>query len=354
MARIDPQAMKNYRVDICYYGTLSLRQARDSYLASLGKDEPSEKKIPNFNPPAPKPTAPASPSGSASAGAKVAPAPSAKPAAGPAASAHAGPLPVPGGPAGVGGPDSRHAFDLALRIPHERNARSCSVAAGLKEPAMGDVDTAVGAYATFAVDLSKDIAAAANYYAHDEYKKDSFAKGKELHKKLVDEFGKLDEASDKLGAALAQFRKDHAPDASKMEEGEKLVATTYDDARDLVVVALSKKLDLAALKTATDKLDKSVQAMKDFGGSHQTDMWIKLTVPAFDGLLKTAKDAAGKAEKTLDQESFLNIVNSMSSVIDAKHRALSRAMVAKGQTETPPGMPPVPAPAPAESAAPQP
>src|SRR5262245_17717019 len=28
MAKIDPQAMKDYRLDICYYGTLSLRQAR--------------------------------------------------------------------------------------------------------------------------------------------------------------------------------------------------------------------------------------------------------------------------------------------------------------------------------------
>src|SRR4051812_27024237 len=46
--KIDPQAMKDYRIDLCYYGTFTLRQARESYLASLGKDEPSEKKIPNF------------------------------------------------------------------------------------------------------------------------------------------------------------------------------------------------------------------------------------------------------------------------------------------------------------------
>src|SRR4051812_45520803 len=45
MAKIDPQAMKDYRLDICHYGTLSLRQARDAYFASLGKEEPSEKKI---------------------------------------------------------------------------------------------------------------------------------------------------------------------------------------------------------------------------------------------------------------------------------------------------------------------
>src|SRR6187402_1571919 len=48
MAKVDPQAMKEYRTDVCYFGTLTLRQARDTYFASLGKDEPSEKKIPIF------------------------------------------------------------------------------------------------------------------------------------------------------------------------------------------------------------------------------------------------------------------------------------------------------------------
>ena len=47
-ARMDPAANKEHRVDYCYYGTFSLRQARDAYLASLGKDEPGEKKIPSF------------------------------------------------------------------------------------------------------------------------------------------------------------------------------------------------------------------------------------------------------------------------------------------------------------------
>src|SRR6185437_8154906 len=81
--RVDPQEIKNYRVDVCYYGTLSLRQARDAYLASLGKDEPSEKKIPYFGTPtsgtlpgvaaakaSPKPAAPGAPAASGPAGAQ--------------------------------------------------------------------------------------------------------------------------------------------------------------------------------------------------------------------------------------------------------------------------------------------
>ena len=45
---------------------------------------------------------------------------------------------------------------------------------------MGDVDAALAAFAPFAVELAKDIATAQNYYQREEYKKDSFAKGKEL------------------------------------------------------------------------------------------------------------------------------------------------------------------------------
>src|SRR5262245_48202280 len=48
LARVDPQVMKEYRADVCYFGTLTLKQARDAYVASMGKDEPSEKKMPSF------------------------------------------------------------------------------------------------------------------------------------------------------------------------------------------------------------------------------------------------------------------------------------------------------------------
>ena len=74
-----------------------------------------------------------------------------------------------------------------MRAPHERNARACTAAMALKEPAMGDVDAAVATYATFAIELAKDITAAHQYYVREEYKNDSFAKGKELDKKLRDE-----------------------------------------------------------------------------------------------------------------------------------------------------------------------
>ena len=46
--RIDPLVMKTYRADACYFGALSLVQARAAYNGSLAGGEPGEGKIPEF------------------------------------------------------------------------------------------------------------------------------------------------------------------------------------------------------------------------------------------------------------------------------------------------------------------
>lgn len=324
--RPDPQSMKDYRIDICYFGTLTLRQARDSYLASLGKDEPSEKKIPSFGIPTPP-----APPGAASAGSAAAPpAPTATPVLrprkepGPSAadgskSATAGAAPPP--------PHERRPFDLNLRAPHERNARACSAATSLKEPPMGDVDTTLAAFAPFATELAKDISATNNYYQREEYKKDGFAKGKELHKKLLDEFQKLDELQDKLGNAITAWRKDHRPDPSKQDEGEKVVVATLDDAREVLLAVIPKKID--GLQPKLDKLDKSVASLKEYNAAHAADTWSKIMIGPFDAFLKTAKEAK-LTPNGLEPDTLLNLITNFSSLIEARQRAISRAMMLKG------------------------
>jgi hypothetical protein len=333
VAKIDPQAMKDYRLDVCYYGTLSLRQARDTYLASLGKDEPSEKKIPTFGiPTTPFGAAPAA-SGSASAGpaAKAPPAPpkpSAQPSAAPSASA-ATPLPA--------GADRRP--DFSVRAPHERNARACTAAVALKEPAMGDVDKAVNDFATFSVELAKDITVAHQYYAHEEYKKDSFAKGKELDKKLREGFAKLDDLQGKLGTALVNWRKEHAIDTSKMEEGEKLSRAAIDDAREAYLLVAFKKADGEAWKAAVEKLDKSVAALKTYADGHATDAWAKIMLAPFEVFTKTLKESKVTADKTFEPEAFLQIVTNFTGLVEARQRALSRATMTRPTMQPLPGSP---------------
>ncbi len=324
LKKVDPQSLKEYRVDVCYFGTLSLKQARDAYLASLGKDEPSEKKIPKFGTEElakagdpPKGLLPAKP-----------PVPGA-----------AAPAPAPGGAAGAKtgpGKDDRRPFNFSARAPHERNARACTVALSLKEPAMPDVDTALAEYAPFATDLAKTIASAANYYQREEHKKDSFAKGKELHAKLIADFQKLDAHSDKLGLAVSSWHSSHMPDLAKADEGEKAAITALEDARALMVMLSSKNVDPAAVKTALQKVETSAAALKTHGTTHQTDPWSKIMTPALDGFLRDVKAAEPKlTDQGISSPAlFLPVVTSFVSVIEGKHRALSRSLMAKGQAAT--------------------
>ncbi|MFO0762229.1 MAG: DUF3829 domain-containing protein [Byssovorax sp.] len=243
-----------------------------------------------------------------------------------------------------------------MRAPHERNARACTAAAALKEPAMGDVDAALGAYAPFVVELSKDIAAANNYYQHEDFKNDAFAKGKELHKKLLEEFGKLDELQDKLGAALVAWRKDHPADGAKTDEGDKESRPAFDAAVSTLLSVVGKTPDKEAFKTNLDKVEKGLEALKAFSQSHPADSWSKIMIGPFDAFLRSAKEVK-ITDKGVDPDGFLSLVNSMTGLVEARQRAISRAMINKGQTVQPalPAVPPsgaAPAPAATPAATP--
>ena len=340
MARIDPQSMKNYRIDICYYGTLSLRQARDSYLASLGKDEPSEKKIPSFGSLSADAAKPATPGAPSAAAPKLPPVPALKPVAFGAASS----APAAGSAAAAVAPTTPMApirpFDFALRAPHERNARACTASMTLKDPAMAGVDEMLATYAPFSVELAKDIASATSYYQREEYKKDGFARGKELHKKLLESFGKLDDQQSKLAAAIDTYRKAHVPDATKMDEGEKITSEAFEDARKVVMVLADRKVDLVAHKANVDKLEKSVEALKTFSSSHPTDTWSKIMGGPFDAFLRASKEAR-ISEKGIGAEDFLALVTSFTTgLVESRQRALQRAMITKGQVTPPVAAPP--------------
>ncbi|WP_437907498.1 DUF3829 domain-containing protein [Sorangium sp. So ce327] len=339
MAKVDPQSMKEYRVDVCYFGTLSLKQARDAYLASLGKDEPSEKKIPSFG------NDDQAKAGDAAKGALPAKPPAPGAAAAPKTAGLPGAAAAPGGtsapaakgaPTPPGKPDERRPINFSARAPHERNARACTVALSLKEPAMADVDGALAEYAPFATELAKNIAAAANYYQREEYKKDSFAKGKELHAKLLADFQKLDAHSDKLGLAVSAWHSSHLPDLAKAEAGQKEAITALEDARALMLILASKNVDPAAEKAALQKLETSAAALKAYGSTHQTDPWAKIMEPALAGFIRDVKAAEPKlTDKGITSPAlFLPVVTSFVSVIEGKHRALSRSLMAKSQAAT--------------------
>lgn len=352
-ASVSPQQMKEYRADVCYFGTLSLKQARDAYLASLGKDEPSEKKLPNFGVPSAPATAGAPTTATSSAAAAGKPAakdekksatapakPTEKPASPTGAKTQAGantaeaktPAPASSALSADGRPDMgrKPAFDVAMRVPHDRNARACTVAAGLKTFAMPGVDEALAAFAPFAVELARDLTAASAYYQREEYKNDAFAKGKEYHKKLLAQFEKLDELSDKLGAEIAAWRKAHAPDPAKQDEGEKIAGEAFNTAREVMLAVLPKKIDVAAYKERMAQYEKAAEALKTFGTTNTSDNWPKYLGPSIDAFVKTAKDAESKiSDKGIQSEAFYNLINGYTAIVEANYRALARSMMAK-------------------------
>lgn len=201
---------------------------------------------------------------------------------------------------------------------------------------MADVDAALKDFAPFALELSRNIAGASVYYQREEYAKDKFEKGKDFHKKLVEGFGKLDELSDKLGAAINAYREKNPVDASKLEPSEKAVFDAYNDGRSVIGLLIAKKIDTAAYSAAVAKFEKSVAAVKEIATKDNNDVWAKITTPSFEALLKGLRDAESKiSDKGLSSDAFLQIVNTFTAVIEAKHRALSRALIAKGQTIEP-------------------
>lgn len=137
-------------------------------------------------------------------------------------------------------------------------------------------------------------------------------------------------------------------DPAKADEGQKLAEAAFNDAREILVGVLPKKVDTGAHKERIAKLEKSIEALKAFGTSNAADVWSKNLGPSLDAFLKTVKESEGKVtEKGVHQDAYLGLITGFTSVIEAKYRALTRALIAKGQTIDPglrtnPGLAPRP------------
>jgi hypothetical protein len=343
-SKLDPLAVKTYRAESCYFGTLSLRQARAAYTASLGGAEPGEGKIPNFGAATKEPEKKdeakkdekakeaakekAAPAGSAAPKAAGSAKPSEKPAekkeektadkAAPATSGSAAKLTKPLG-------------NRPRPVPYERHARSCTVAAGIKTPAAPGLDEVLAEFAPYAVQLSKDIAAANSYYAKEEFKGDSFAKGKELHKKLTDGFAKLDELQKKLGDALHGFTDKNKPDASKYTEGQKLANAGVEVAHDTMHLLTGEAVDAGKVKEKVTALDKAIADLKKYGEDHKDDAWARIVAPSLESFQKEAKRVSELADlKTTPPDDLLALVTNFTRVLESQNRGLTRQVSGGG------------------------
>ena len=323
MPKADPVATKQMRAESCYFGALTLGQSRDTYLKSLGKDEPSEKKLPSFGIDAPAgktaspfgmPPSAQAPSSSASAHASTAGLPS--------PSSHTPPT----GPSGMP-PFGPGRGDMMWRMPFERQARACTNGAGIPEIVSPEVDRALREIAPVAAELAQTLGSAKAYYDRADFKGDSFAKGKELHKTLTDKFGQLEDLRGKLGDALNAWRAGHPVDTSKLDPRQLAMNTATEDARSVLLALTKMPLKLADVKASVAKLEAPpAEAQPATGPGTAQPTGAKLPVPNVAAFVKGVNDALAKpkAESGLELNDWMTIVNSYTSLLEANQRSLTR------------------------------
>lgn len=291
--KLDPGMLKDYRTDTCFFESVALLHARDTYLASLGGAEPSLTKLPKFE----------------DDGAEVTPV--GRP-----------PIVLKDDPAKdkVAATPRRRAMSSTARA-----ARSCTVAANAKTPAVEGVDAAIAAFAPFATSLSNDLTEAETYYDAGTYKTDALAKGKELHKKLLAQFAQLDELQRALGVAL-QARPAAKPAAEKEEN--KLAAAAVAQARAAAFVVVLGKPTAEVLKAETTKLDQAIAALKSGTDGAKEDAVAKFVVPALEAYAKELA-AIKVSAKGIDSGSVAMSAKLFTTVLQANQRASSRGMLTR-------------------------
>jgi hypothetical protein len=364
--KMSPQATKEFRIDSCYFGTLSLRQTRDAYLASVGTAEPSEKKIPTFGDfpevdatgkrkAETPPGASATPSTAPSTGAKAPPPPPKGTAAAksPAAKGATGPgLKAPGA-----GEPGRPMF-TPNRLPFTRYVHSCTLAKNVPGAEDPKIDDALKAYEEYAVNLNKILMQASQYYSREEYKKDQMAKGKELDKQLKEAFGKLDQQQDAFVAALVEWRKGLSKVPDKLDASGDIALAAIGDARQLTLTMLGKEPDAAAVKAAIDKLTQQADQLDKEGQNNAQAAFPKMVGPSLRAFIEnaTAAQAALEAKKPLNAEQLFLVTVSFTMLSESGNRGITRHLYANRSpgAGAPMSPPPRPLPAPQPPEQPQP
>jgi len=351
--KMSPQATKEFRIDSCYFGTLSLRITRDAYLASLGTAEPSDKKLPSFGefpeidttgrkPAEPSADATATPSASAKATAKP------KATGAPKAKGTAAGTAGPAKPPGVTEP-TKPMFQ-PNRLPYQRYVHSCTLAKNVPGAEDPKIDDPLKTYEEYVSGLNKLLQQASQYYQRKEYEKDQFVKGKDLHKQLTESFAKLDERIDAFGAAVVEWRKGLAKIPDKLDASGDIALGALGDARQLTISMIGKGADAAALKPTIDKLGEDANKLDQEGQSNAQAAFPRMVTPTLRAFVQTATEAHGALEKKeIGPVLTYKVTATFTALSEACNRGITRHLytAARGAGPGGPGAgPPRPMPGP--------
>jgi hypothetical protein len=277
--KLEKATMKRYRVDVCYFGSLGVPYAREAYWASLGPDVPSALNIPSFG--EYEEHKPRKPGGRVPLAAKMG------------------------------------------RLPFEHHLRACTSAKALAKGKYDKLDEALETFEAHTSVVVRALGDAARYYARQEYERDDFEKGRELHQKLSDELAKFEEAHAAFGEVYRSWVTNLEPiaEADKLDAGGKLSAKAVGAARDLALAYIGDeppKEERRAVLVA--EVESFVAALEKRKASDPKEPHARLVTPKLQSLLDVVE---GVGQGPLDERKRYLVGAAFAQVVDADQRSLS-------------------------------
>jgi hypothetical protein len=217
----------------------------------------------------------------------------------------------------------------ATRLPFMRYANSCTLAKNVQGADDAKIDPALKTYEEYVVNLNKLLLQASQYYQREEYTKDEFKKGKELHKEIIAAFAKLDEQINTFGVAVADWQKGIGKVPDALDASGEITMSALNDARAITLLVLAKEPDAAAIKQALDKLTEQADKLDKEGQANAQAAFPKVAGPTLRAYIQAITDALAAIEKKdLGFDQLFIVATTMTALSEATNRALTRHLYA--------------------------
>jgi uncharacterized protein DUF3829 len=303
--RISPQTTKDFRVDICWFGSQGLRMVRDAYMASLGGKEPTPEHLPSFGD-FPELKAKKEADKEREKQAKDAPA---------------------------GRP---RAFPAFAQLPFMRHVRVCSLIKSIKDAPQEALDTSIAEFDKYATKLNKSLTDAMRYYDETgkQWEKDNFERGKKLHAELVEEFKELDTQLAAFGKGVDAWKASLKELPEQLDDTGKIAQQGTTEARAITAALLGDKPDTKALGADLEKLKTTAADLKKKGDEEKTAAYPKVVGPKLDAYVLAVEPLLKEPKLTSTQ--LYATTSAMTDIIEAGQRALAQLLRQRGDVDTSP------------------
>ncbi len=200
--------------------------------------------------------------------------------------------------------------------------RSCTGALS-QLPADAELGAALKRFEALVSVVNRTLAEASRYYAREEYRRDDFRRGRELHTKLSDILAGLDDASLAFRPPFVAWLQDGEPRAESSDAGaSKLPRAAVDGARWLALALLARPRDVEAERRALGAAEGALVRLSAAKAPNRDDERMTRQLEALIGVARELVAAEGK----LSPRQRYRISSAMIAVLRNVHRAQMRAL----------------------------